>query len=146
MTLFDGLPQRRHTALRRWYRAIIVIASFAWLSMNPALAQILGKEESDGISTWRVVGALILCLVLGTIAAFALKFGASPRLFLSRKTDRRRKLALVESLRLSHQTDLCIVDCEGHRVLLAISAHGAQLLHHLPQAADGGAARNDGQS
>jgi flagellar biogenesis protein FliO len=92
----------------------------------PAAAQKLGQGGGTDVSVWRVTGALIFCLLLAAGAAFALRArlrGALPPL-----RGQGRRLRLVESLRLSHQTDLCLIELDGRELVVASSAHGATLL------------------
>ncbi len=102
------------------------------LSAAPACAQTLGRGADDGISSWRVALVTLLCLALAVFAAFALKarLGGLPAFFAGARPDRRMRL--VETLRLGHQIDLCIVACDGREVLVAASARGATLLQTLP--------------
>jgi hypothetical protein len=103
------------------------------LQAGPALAQTLGPGDGDDISLWRVLAALLLCMVLAIAGAFALK--ARPglgRLFSFAVKHGKRRLHLVETLRLNHQIDLCIVDCDGQELLVAASARGAELLGRMP--------------
>lgn len=126
-------PNYSRTFSFRW---ICLAASFALFALtDPALAQTLGRGSDDGISIWRVILALVVCLTLAVMAAVGLKYKAGGRLpFFLRTQASGRTLVLVETLRLSHQTDLCLVDCGGNRLLIAVSAHGAQLLNHAPSA------------
>ncbi len=107
------------------------------LCSAPACAQTLGQGGDDGISSWRVALVTLLCLALAVFAAFALKArlggGWLPAFFAVARPDRRMRL--VETLRLSHQIDLCIVACDGREILVAASARGATLLQTLPGAA-----------
>jgi flagellar biogenesis protein FliO len=99
---------------------------------GPALAQTLGRQAGVEIHWWRVIGALIVCIGLAVGAAFALRhrlqlgaaprlFGAGPRLF---GAPLPRRLQLVESLRLTHQVDVCLVRCDNQDYLLAVSPGG----------------------
>jgi flagellar biogenesis protein FliO len=101
-----------------------------------AFAQKLGQGGGDEVSAWRVVGALLLCLLLALAGAWALKMrmsggSALPRPLITRLGAQGRRLQLVESLRLGAQVDLCIVSCDGRELLVAASSHGAQLLKPL---------------
>jgi hypothetical protein len=96
------------------------------LGAGTALAQSPGSL-GDGSPSWvGVVGPLILSLLLAGGAAFALRTrlrGILPPL------DRReRRLRLVESLRISHQTDLYLVELDGRELLVAATAQGTTLL------------------
>jgi flagellar biogenesis protein FliO len=118
---------------RRAVLALAPVVLFWALSLQPALAQRLGQGADDGISMWRVVAVLILCLGLAVFAAYALRarMGGGGMPFLSGPRPGRRMM-LVETLRLSHQIDLCIVNCDGQQMLVAASAQGATLLKELP--------------
>jgi flagellar biogenesis protein FliO len=102
-------------------------AAMLLLGAAPALAQRLGQAADADVPIWRVLGALAFCLALAVAAAILLKrrFGGPARA----SFGRGRRLQLVESLRLSHQTDLCIVSCDGAELLVAASPHGATLLN-----------------
>jgi flagellar biogenesis protein FliO len=111
------------------------IAAAALLTAAPALAQRLG-QGTDGaeLPVWRVLGALAFCLALAVAAAILLKrrLGGPAR----PAFGRARRLQLVESLRLSHQIDLCVISCDGAELLLAATPHGATLINpSLPKAA-----------
>ncbi len=99
------------------------------LLAHPLAAQTLGQAPDDPVSIVRVFFALLLCLALAVAAAFALrgriKGGGWPLAALGRK---ERRLHLIEALRLSHQVDLCFVQCDGDTLLMATSAKGVQIL------------------
>lgn len=102
-----------------------------------AWAQTLGQGSDEAISLWRVLAALLLCLVLAVVGGFALKKrmdGSTPTLasLFKRGPSARRRLKLVESLRIGPQVELCIVTCDGREFLVATSSQGVQLLHPLP--------------
>lgn len=109
-------------------------AALAALAAAPAFAQRLGQNEGVDMPVWRILGALLFCLALALAAAIVLRRrlnGPNPLVF-----GRARRLALVESLRLSHQVDLCIVSLDGRELLLASTPHGATLIDpSLPAAA-----------
>lgn len=104
----------------------------ALLGGAPALAQRLGQGAGAEVPVWRVLGALAFCLVLAVAAAILLRRrlnGPGRAAF-----GRARRLQLVESLRLSHQIDLCVVSCDGAEFMLAATPHGATLIKpDLPQ-------------
>jgi hypothetical protein len=88
---------------------------------------------------WQVLGALVISMVLALAGALALRkrMNGNPVPVLAsligrqRTTSRKRRLALVESLRVGSQL-ICILRCDKSEHLIAISAHGAQKLAKLP--------------
>jgi len=103
---------------------------------HAALAQKLGQGGDDGISLWRVMAALLLCLALAVAGALALKArsggAAWPlRFILPRAGRQARRMQIVESMRLSHQVDLYIVTCDNRDLLIAVNSQGAQILERL---------------
>jgi hypothetical protein len=92
-----------------------------------AFAQHLGHAQDADIAPWRVAIALIVCLALALAGAFALRWRlrAGPAMF---ATPVERQLRLVETLRLSHQIDICLLECDGRRVLVATTAQGALVI------------------
>lgn len=127
--------------MHRLSRAIAATPGLAAVIFTgPALAQTLGQGDSHDIAWWRVGGALALCLLLAVAAGLALRMrqggGArlSPGKFASlpgalRLLERGpRTLQLVETLRLSHQLDICLIRWEGRDYLIAAGPQGATLL------------------
>jgi hypothetical protein len=106
---------------------ILTMCSFA----GPAYAQ-LGGNPDDGISTWRVIASLLICLALAVAGAFALRarLGGASWPILSKPNSRR--LRLEESLRVSPHVQLCIIACDDREMLIATSANGAHLITDLP--------------
>jgi hypothetical protein len=110
-----------------WLVALLANVTLA----SSGLAQTLGRAPDDSVSFWRVAGALIVCILLGILAAFFLRArgGAMPALpkfpALVRKD---RRLQLVEVLRLNQHVDLCLVRCDGATMLLAASSQGVDVL------------------
>lgn len=93
----------------------------------PAWAQTLGQGASTETPWLRVIAALLLCLGLAVAAALLLKKhlgGPTPALF----GARARRIQLIDTLRLSHQVDLCVVQYGGKQLLVAASPGGATLL------------------
>lgn len=113
-------------------RAALAGATLA-VSLAPtaAAAQRLGQGGGAEVSWWRVAAALLLCLGLAFGAAIALRRrwrGGGP-LF----TQGPRRLELVESLRLGHQNDICIVRCDDRNIILAATPQGVTLIEaNLP--------------
>ncbi|KSB91873.1 hypothetical protein AS593_07560 [Caulobacter vibrioides] len=98
----------------------------AWLAGGSAYAQQLGQGGGTDVPIWRVLGALLLCLTLVVGAALALKHrvkGGAP-IF----SDAKRRLQLVESVRLSHQVDVCLLKLDDREIVVAATPHGAVFL------------------
>ncbi len=108
----------------------------------PAYAQTLTAAEPSGPSAWRVIGALLLCLVLAAAMIYALRLrypGAVPLPFsLSRLRSRGpRRLEVVEAVRVGAQTEVCLLRCDGRLMLIGSSPTGCVLLRaDLPERPD----------
>lgn len=133
-----------------------VFAAFSLLTSATAVfAQPLGQSAELHIPWWRVVGALSICLALAVAAAFSLKWKLSrdpsqpiapawAALFTkSIKTlgGDARRLRLVETLRLSHQIDICLIRCDRREYIVAASPQGG----YLVGSRDVAAGQDDGQ-
>lgn len=113
---------------------ICIVAVLASVTIaSSGLAQTLGRAPDDSVSFWRVAGALIVCIVLGILAAFFLRARGDflsalslPKLPVLVRKERR--LQLVEVLRLNQHIDLCLVRCDGATMLLAASRQGVDVL------------------
>lgn len=105
-------------------RSVLFTAGVFVLSVSPALAQTLGQAADDGVSPWRVVLALVVGLGLAVAVPFAMKSrgGASPLFRFG--AARESQLKVLECVRLGRNADLCLVECGGRRLLLAVSANG----------------------
>jgi len=107
-------------------------AALLLLAAAPACAQRLGQGNGAEVPVWRVLGALALCLALAVGAAYVLRrrLGGSMPLAMGRT----RRLQVIETLRLSHQVDLCLVACDGAEFILAATPQGATLIDQRPPA------------
>jgi hypothetical protein len=103
-----------------------------------ALAQRLAQPDAPGIAWWRLIGSLLVCLALavGAVVVMRLKLkGGAPLL-----AAESSRLRLVQSLRLSHQVDVCLLECDDLSVLIATSAQGPVVIHTRPAQAEGASA------
>lgn len=107
--------------------ARIAGAAFALLAAAPAFAQRLGQGTGTEVPIWRVLGALALCLALAVAAAYFLRRRMGGSLPLA--MGRGRRLQLIETLRLSHQVDICLVSCDGAQFLVAATQQGATTIN-----------------
>jgi flagellar biogenesis protein FliO len=116
---------------------------------TPVWAQKLGQGGGVEIAWWRVAGALILCLTLGVAGAFALRVrlraaGQAPSLkgmqawvalagalrpAITPLQRQPRRLKLIETVRLSHQADVCLLECDGRDFLVAVTSQGVLVLN-----------------
>jgi len=108
-------------------------AALATVSATPVWAQALGGASEPQVAWWRVLAALALCLALAVGGALALRArlgGQAPALRgfkLGLKPAAVKRLRLVESLRVSHQVDVCLVSCDGAEFIVAASPQGAAI-------------------
>ena len=108
--------------------AYLAAGSCAW-------AQHLGQGGDDSIPLWRVVAALAVCAGVAVAAALIMKHRMQGGIALFRTSRAGPRLAMIESLRLRPQTDLCIVSCDTDQFLIAISPQGVHLLRSLSEEA-----------
>jgi hypothetical protein len=121
------------TALRRLVAGIFVALPQA------ALAGALGGGDHGGagvaISAWRVIGALMLCLALGTAAIFLLRkrygLGAAGPL----RAAASRRIRIIEQQGLGPQRSLALVEID-RRTYAALIAPGAASLVALSDEPD----------
>lgn len=99
----------------------------------PALGQQLGGATDPEISVVRIVAALTLCIA----AAFALalligKRGIPSRFWgskgLAARLQRRGRVEVIETRRLSAHADLCLVRCDTTEYLLACAQGEVRIL------------------
>ncbi len=110
------------------------------LFTHDAVAQTLGQGGSPDVPWWRVAGALVLCLGLAVAGAVALRArlggGRLPRglaglklpVGLNLPEGGPRRLQLVETIRLSHQIDVCLIRCDDRHLLVAAGPQGVSVL------------------
>lgn len=124
---------------------VVVAACLAGCGSLPAAAQTLGLAQSPEVPLWRVVGALLFCCLLGAAGSLALRYrlqsqpsrGAKPaakslsQVLAALDLRPRRaevadaRLRLVETVRLGYQVEISLLECDGEKVLVVASPHGA---------------------
>lgn len=99
----------------------------AFACAAPALAQ-LGGAHDDGVSLWRVLGALLLCLGLAVAGAFALRARMGGRGLVARLGTAKGQIELEENMRVNPQLQIVIVRCGEERILVAATPSGTPAL------------------
>ena len=97
----------------------------------------------EGMFWLRWAAALSLCLLLAVAGAYAIKsrqaqLPGRPTLRVLRwpkllPEPRQRRLRLIESLKVSPQLELSLVECDDGELLLAATSQGAVLLRERPK-------------
>jgi flagellar biogenesis protein FliO len=116
----------------RALRAAAIAAALSAASAQGALAQTLGQGVDNDISLWRVAGSLLLCAGLALAGAFVLRARMGHAPLLPFAIAKRRRLQLIESLRLGQNSGLSIVSCDGREILVLVSPEGSKVLEELP--------------
>lgn len=120
------------------------LAAAAAAAASTAQAATSDVSVADSTLFWvRWAGALGLCLLLALAGAYAMKVrqsGAPVRLSLAFPRWAQplgglaaRRLRLIESLRISPQLEVSLVECDDRELLLATTSHGAVLLREGPK-------------
>lgn len=106
-----------------------VLAGVTTVGGTALHAQVLGQGGSDPVSTWRVVGALALCLTLAVLGAFVLRARPDLRWIRSRVKhgERPSRLETLETIRLNPQTHLWLIRCDQRHFLLMSAPHGTAI-------------------
>jgi hypothetical protein len=135
--------------VNRRYAPAAACAALVFLGLAeaaPAYAEQLGFARDAPAPWWRVVAALILCILLAVAAALAIKARSGgvnlADLYRARlpgfdlrgvfKSATPRRLRMVEVLRLSHQVDLCLIQVDGDDLVIAAAPGGASLVSIKP--------------
>ncbi|WP_230635828.1 hypothetical protein [Sphingomonas sp. Leaf4] len=112
------------------------MAGLMLLAASAASAPRLAGGGALDISLTRIVAALVLCLMAAALAAILLKRGGGridlSRLGMLRRTVRERRIAVIESRRISPHADLCLLRCDGNEYLILSSATGQQIVRARP--------------
>ena len=93
------------------------------------LAQNLGQGASYDPPWWRVIGALLLCIVLAVGAALVLRGKLNGRLLAMLSPNAApRRLQVIETTRLTPQADVCLLQFDGEEMLVAVTSQTVILL------------------
>lgn len=106
---------------RPLFAALLGLAA-AGLSGGSSYAMKLGGGADAEVSAWRVVAAFLFCAGLAIAVAFLLRTRIKGTTALFSQAPRR--LQLLETTRVSHQTDICLMSCDGQDFLVAVSPNG----------------------
>ncbi len=120
-------------------RHSVVLAIAAAAQASPALAQHLGGGADVDVPWWRVAAVLVLCVLMAGAAIYAARFrlfrnagtAAWPSSFFDAvklMAPAPRRLKVIETVRLSHQVDICLVSCDDVEFIIAAGANGATVV------------------
>lgn len=92
----------------------------------------LGGGGALGISLTRIVAALLICTMLAVVAGLLLKRGGG-RIDLGAIRDLAgvradRRIAVIETRRISQHADACLLRCDGRDYLILSSQASQQVL------------------
>lgn len=99
-----------------------------------ALAAPIATGSAPGVPWLRLIMSLLACLAIAFGAIVALKrhqrqgIANSLAAFVQRSASTQRAISLIETRRASAHGDLCLVECEGERWLLAFTPSGVTVL------------------
>ncbi|WP_420606056.1 hypothetical protein [Novosphingopyxis sp.] len=101
--------------------------AFAW-QPSAALSQTLGQGEDIGVSVWRVLAALLLCLGIAVAVILALRkqggridLKALASGLRSGGSIRPSRIEIVESRRASSRAEVVLLRCDEREFLVMIS-------------------------
>ncbi|AHE55641.1 hypothetical protein [Sphingomonas sanxanigenens] len=100
--------------------------TLALIAADAAAARPIIADE-PGISAWRVVGALLVCVVIAIVAALALRarMGGGGQILLR---PAQRRLQLIETIRLTPTSSLALVRHDARELLILTGPQGAWVL------------------
>jgi hypothetical protein len=118
---------------RRLILAAVFTGSAACWTLQVAQAQQLGGGVEGGVSAFRVIGSLIVCLVLAVGLAFAIRGkrleGLLGQLRGVRGKFGTRRIRRLESFRLSLNSELHIIQVDETEYLLLCSPAAQTILY-----------------
>jgi hypothetical protein len=117
--------------MMRSIRTFAVLAAAGGAASADAAGRLGGGAALD-VSPWRILAALILCVIIAVLAALMIRQrGGRIALatLLPRLDPGRRAIEVVETRRLSPHADLCVVRHDGREYLLLLLAGDARVLN-----------------
>ena len=112
---------------------LVAVGPVWFISTGSAWCQTLGQAPETDVSWVRVIAALVLCLGLAVGGAYVMRTRLRGRTTAS--ASQGRQLELLETIRLSHQADICLLRFGEARLLVAATAQGVTLLARDPPGA-----------
>jgi hypothetical protein len=107
-------------------KSLLMAIGGTLLTSSTCAAQTLGQGDDFGVPVGRIVASLVLLLVVGGgIILWARRNGTMPRLL---TPARQRRLAMIETMRMTPQSALCLAAFDGNEYLIAVTSGGATLL------------------
>jgi hypothetical protein len=125
----------RFSSVRAAASVYVLTAAPSAMAASPKL----GGGDDLGVSLWRVVAALIACLIVALLAILMVRQrGGQMRLpaWAGKLELRPRAIRVVEARRLSPHADICLVQHAGREYLLLLMAGRAQVLRESDAPAD----------
>lgn len=111
-----------------------IAAMFVACIPASAFAAPIATGSAPGVPWLRLIVSLLVCLVVAFGAVLALKryqrrgFATRLKVLIQRSASVERPISLIETRRASLHGDLCLVECEGERWLLAFTPSGVTIL------------------
>ncbi len=117
-------------------RTIILCAGMSPFLMGQAAAQSLGGGQSPDVSIWRIILALLICLILAGLLITLLylknmrnvdlKF--LPKFLPAGRNLEERDIQILDQRRINTQTDICLVRCRDVEYLILLSSDTIKIL------------------
>jgi hypothetical protein len=124
------LPRKSEMTLARLHHlkvAQMICCFLTAFAAEPALGQRLGTGSDTGVSAFNIIMLLLFLALLVGGALFVLK--AKGHLTLpSWLPASERRMSLIETLRISPQSGLCLIALDGKEMLIAFAGNQITIL------------------
>jgi hypothetical protein len=121
-------------------RTAILAAIIGALPAAPVFAAALGTATAPGIPWLRILFAFAFCIGLAFAAVWLLRMHREGRIaqsaagwFQKRGERAERKIAVIETRRISTHADVCLLEWQGRSYLLLVGQSGVSLIDSDPQ-------------